>query len=396
MENHLYIKAPYVQFVERRDDCFIVTDCETGRNFELSYGLAKLLEDLSDTPKPLPTELTSEIFDYLIENGLIVADSGGQTDHGFRLKPAAKTLLGLDPLSAHDVADTFAIVGVPYARGNAKSDAVHLAPSVLRNHCAANRVAFKSLFETEFAERLLELGGLSGLSKFANGTAIQDMGDLILHHEESRAACFTKMEMLAASLFKRQNRPFFLGGDHAITLPMVRGAAVLNAPIHYVHIDAHIDNYSHPVDGILPPDTPHNHANFVTRLLELDHVASVHQFGIRGFCNLGDADAHPKLNIQTVTDVRRDKFQMWDLPQDGLFYLSIDIDALDPELAPATNTGVDRGFLYDEFFLLLSNIMTSRNIIGIDLVEIEPKKDVHDKTVEMALKIILFCLAKWS
>ena len=99
---------------------------------------------------------------------------------------------------------------------------------------------------------------------------------------------------------------------------------------------------------------------------------------------------------QHPSRVRRDKFQMSDLPQDGLFYLSIDIDALDPALAHATNTGVDRGFLYDEFFLLRSNIMTSRNIIGIDLVKIQPKKDVHDKTMKMALKIILFCLAKWS
>lgn len=389
-----YLKAPYAQFIGRKGTQFLVQDVETGRNFELSYGLAQLLETMGEAPVILPDGIEPDVVTYLLESGLILEETSDVQK--FRLRPVAQTLFDLPDGSTQRSKMPHLFVGLPYARGNAKASKVHKAPTSLRNFCHINRVSFESLLDTDLAARLLNLPSLSGLSQFEKSNYPNDIGDLILNENDSRIECFDKIKHLAMSLFSKGKHPFFIGGDHSVTLPIVQATSVLDTPIQYVHIDAHSDNYSRPSDLISGQNVPHNHANFVSRLLELDHVMGVYQFGIRGFCNLGEQEDHPKLHIHTVSDVRQTGISTKQLPCDVPCYISIDIDAFDPRIAPGTNTGVDSGFLYEEFFTFLGQIFKNRQIVGIDLVEIEPAKDHHDQTIELALKVILFCLAHWK
>ncbi|KAG5180437.1 arginase [Tribonema minus] len=183
--------------------------------------------------------------------------------------------------------------------------------------------------------------------------------------------------------------PITLGGDHHITNPIVRAvAAHLGRPVSIVQFDAHNDLYEN-YEG-----DAHSHASPFARIFEA---------GPSVCCKL------VQVGIRTATDHNRQQaarygvtmLEMKDLPLDGKViagmldallprdapvYISFDLDALDPAHAPGVSHHEPGGMTTRAALDAIHHIR--RPIIGADVVEYNPRRDVHGMTAMVAVKLV--------
>jgi agmatinase len=157
-----------------------------------------------------------------------------------------------------------------------------------------------------------------------------------------------------------------LGGEHSITPPLVAAAAAKYPGLHVLQIDAHADLR----DSFM--GTPHNHACAMRRSLAF---APITQVGIRSL-STEEAAVAGELNTRIFYD--------WSMRDDPRWieevvaslgdpvYLTIDVDALDPAIMPATGTPEPGGLSWYELLRLLRAVFTSRNVVACDVVELSP------------------------
>lgn len=202
---------------------------------------------------------------------------------------------------------------------------------------------------------------------FAFGDA-QDMSDKLQAHTEK--------------LLESGKRCLTFGGDHFVTLPLLRAHTKHFGKMALVHFDAHTDTYGNgskfdhgtmfyhaPKEGLIDP----NHS--VQIGIRTEHDSD------NGFTVL-DAG---QVNDRSVDDmVAQIKEIVGDLP----VYLTFDIDCLDPAFAPGTGTPVIGGLTSDRALKLLRGIQ-SLNIVGMDLVEVAPAYDQSEITALAAASIAL-------
>ncbi|HBT28893.1 MAG TPA: agmatinase, partial [Erwinia persicina] len=177
-------------------------------------------------------------------------------------------------------------------------------------------------------------------------------------------------------------RMLTFGGDHYITLPLLRAHAKTFGKMALVHFDAHTDTYSNG------PTFDHGTMFFTAPkegLISPEHSV---QIGIRtefdkslGF-NVLDA---AQVNDRSVEDILAQVKQIvGDLP----VYLTFDIDCLDPAHAPGTGTPVIGGLTSDKASKLVRGLQ-GMNIVGMDLVEVAPGYDQSDITALAAASLAL-------
>jgi formimidoylglutamase len=177
--------------------------------------------------------------------------------------------------------------------------------------------------------------------------------------------------------------PFVVGGDHSLMYPDVAGLADVygKGRIGVVHFDAHYDAASMYLGHALSHGTP------VRRLIEQGHVSGHNfvQVGLRGYAP-GDEDLawmrDQGFRYHFMAEVERygwDQVMTRALAEaaDGTDYLfvSLDIDVLDPAYAPGTGTPEPNGLTPRELFPLLRRLGAETNLVGIELVELNPLVD---------------------
>ncbi len=182
-----------------------------------------------------------------------------------------------------------------------------------------------------------------------------------------------------------------LGGDHSITLPLLRAHAARYGPLAVVHFDSHPDTWPDEFEG-----RPYSHGTPFRRAIEagmIDTSAYV-QVGIRGPTggpeDLADARelAASVLTIGQVFDlgipavVSKVRSTVGDRP----LYVSLDIDAVDPAFAPGTGTP-EVGGLSSYQMLQLVRGLQDLNLVGFDLVEVSPPYDHGDITSILAANL---------
>ncbi len=166
--------------------------------------------------------------------------------------------------------------------------------------------------------------------------------------------------------------PVVIGGDHAITYPVVRA---YTHRLHVVHFDAHMD-YRPFVHGVQWAN-----GNPIRNVAKLSTVGSIVQVGIRSLrTRQGDVeDSRARGNdIVTVPEYRRrGATRILDqLPQGEPVYVSIDIDVLDLPLVPGCASAEVNGLSYEELRDALTAIARHAEVVGFDLVEVNPMLDV--------------------
>ena len=202
--------------------------------------------------------------------------------------------------------------------------------------------------------------------------------------EETRAA----YAALAAEVLARRQTLFVAGGDHGITIPLVAAAEVVGEHLHVVQLDAHPDLY--PEYG----GDPWSHACVAARLLEMGHVASVTQIGVRTLNHAQSevARRHPgRLAIVEARDLRAsailDHGDMPGILRPGArVWLTVDLDAFDPAFAPGVAHPVPGGLSPRQALELIQE--SGWDLVGMDVVECLPERDEGDRTAILAGRLL--------
>lgn len=207
---------------------------------------------------------------------------------------------------------------------------------------------------------------------------LDDAGDLPLaNHIAANAADDVRIEAAVAAAAARGDAPLLLGGDHAVTLPVVRALAARHGPLTLLHIDAHPDLY----DDF--EANPRSHASPFARIMEAGLARRLVQVGIR------TANAHQRaqaarFGVETVS--MRD-FTPAKVPAlAGPLYISIDLDGLDPAFAPGVSHPEPGGLSVRQLLDMLHAIDT--RVVGADIVEYNPDCDVNGLTAIVAAKLV--------
>jgi agmatinase len=216
---------------------------------------------------------------------------------------------------------------------------------------------------------------------------IVDVGDADIVHTDTETS-HRNAEAAVRQILARGAMPVVLGGDHAVNIPCIRAFSG-QPPIHLVQIDAHLDfvDVRHGVRE--------GHGNPMRRAAEQPHVTGLTQLGIRNVSSTareGYEDARRRgATIRSVRQFRRlgTEGVLELIPAGVRYYVTIDIDAFDPSIAPGTGTPSHGGFLYWEVLEFLQGLARRGDVVGIDLVEVAPAYDPADITAILAAQILL-------
>lgn len=203
---------------------------------------------------------------------------------------------------------------------------------------------------------------------------LRDCGDAAL---SETPADLDAIADAAAALFGR-GPAIFLGGDHFVTWPILEGLRRAGRPApHLVHIDAHPDLY---------PDfggNPHSHASPMARIMERGLAASLTQIGVRTINGTQRAQI-ARYGVKAFT-ARQYGAALAALPA-GPAYVSIDLDGLDPAYAPGVSHHEPGGLSVRELLDLVDRL--AGPVIGADIVELNPARDVNGMTAAVAAKLV--------
>ena len=279
----------------------------------------------------------------------------------------------LDNLNA-DVAILGIPFGDPYSMGEASNDQA-FAPTHIRRHCGR---ALRGLDRYDF-----DIGGtlLDGrdIKVVDCGDVIGVAKDVAGNHARSEAAV---KKILAAGAL-----PIILGGDHAIPIPVFRAYEGCG-PITLIQVDAHIDwrDIFHGVrDGL---------SSVIRRASEMDHINDIYQIGLRaaGSARPEEVDAALKYGAHLITDIELQEIGMKSvldrIPDGGQYYLTIDADGVDPTIMPAVAGPAPGGVNYPQMRTLIQGLVNKGKVVGMDVVEITPSRDLNGITAVTAGRFI--------
>ena len=271
------------------------------------------------------------------------------------------------------------VLGVPYDGGTTYQPGTRLAPYHVRRTSGLIQT-FHPFHKVDVFKSLRTIDG----------------GNIAFPPFDARAMR-DAVETQATYWHEKNIVPFVVGGDHSITLPLLRAAAKAHGPLAMIHIDAHLDTSGAEVWGeAFHHGTPIRHA-IGEGLIERKKLFQV---GIRATWGHSEEDGRSRAHeariyttdcidnrgVQAIATEIRD--QIGDRP----LYISFDIDGIDPGFAPGTGTPVAGGMTARESITLLRQ-MAGTNLVGMDLVEVAPGLDHADMTCHLASALLYEGLA---
>ena len=217
---------------------------------------------------------------------------------------------------------------------------------------------------------------------------LDDAGDLELGDDP--AAARDAIEQRVREILAQARRPLVLGGDHSITYPILRAYARRDGagdarpagrtePLTVLHIDAHADLY----DSF--GDDRFTHASPFARVMEERLVGRLMQVGIRTL-NAHQRAQASRFGVEILgADRWREALPLLGRLR-GPVYVSLDLDVLEPTLAPGLSHPEPGGLTVREVLELLSAVRVP--VVGADVVEYNPTLDVRDLTARVAAKFV--------
>ncbi len=253
-----------------------------------------------------------------------------------------------------------AVLGLPQDNNSSFLAGPALAPARIRQ-------AFFSPSANLFSELGFEL---------ASPAVWIDSGDVDFDGLSGEAA-FSAIYNHVRGLLSDGYQVISLGGDHSVSFPAIQAHAEAIPELSILHIDAHPDLYEN-MDG-----NPYSHASPFARLMERGTISRLVQVGIRTL-NAHQREQAQKYNVEIHE--MRDLSSVPDIAFDGAVYLSVDLDAMDPANAPGVSHHEPGGLSVRD---VLNIIHTFKGrLVGVDLVELNPHRDLHGMTAMVAAKIL--------
>jgi len=270
-----------------------------------------------------------------------------------------------------------AILGVPYDMGTQWRSGAKMGPRGIREASTLFSFGLNGSYDYERDEMYL-----------APPAKIVDCGDIDMVHGDLHQ-CFGNIEQSVRKIVSNGATPFLLGGDHSITIPHAWGLEDYG-PFHVLQIDAHLDWADHRSGQRYGQGSP------IRRMSELSYVDKILSLGIRGVGSsrrgdFEDAEAYGNI-IKSPNQVRRlgiKEVLERHLPKDENYFVTLDIDGLDPSVSHGTGTPSPGGFSYDEVKDILEQVSKQGNVIGFDLVEVSPPYDPTGVTSLTAARLIM-------
>ncbi|TLD23222.1 hypothetical protein PspLS_07056 [Pyricularia sp. CBS 133598] len=247
--------------------------------------------------------------------------------------------------------------------------------------------------------RVLDCGDIP-VTSYDNTWALRQIEEG--HHQIlSRAPATNANKAGPALRSKTLPRVITLGGDHTITLPLLRSINRAYGPVSVIHFDSHLDTWKPKVFGGSPSEVASiNHGTyFYHASMEglLHNDTNIHA-GIRttlsgpsdyandGYCGFEIVEAREIDTIGTTGIIKRIVERVG---TKNPVYLSIDIDTLDPAFAPATGTPETGGWSTRELRTILRGL-EDLNLIAADIVEVAPAYDTNAEHTTMAAADVLY------
>jgi len=282
--------------------------------------------------------------------------------------------LDLDNLEA-DIAILGIPFGMPYSP-DAMANDQSLAPDVVRKSSEHTGYA-KEHYDFDLGGPLLDDKDIKVVDC---GNVSADMSD---HSEHYRRA-----EAVVRKIVRKEAILISIGGDHGIPIPVFRALEEVGQEITLVHVDAHLD-WREEVNG-----EPNGYSSPIRRAAELDWFGPIVQIGMRGIgsarrdevedakaygCDIIDAYEMHKIGMDAVLDR---------IPEGGPYYLTIDADGLDPTIMPAVMAQTPGGLNWLQIRELVHGLVNKGRVLGMDIVEIAPSRDVGKITMDYTERLI--------
>jgi len=231
----------------------------------------------------------------------------------------------------------------------------------------------------EFIRRALHSGSANLCSELgvdlAENNCFIDVGDRQVDNDPES---FLAIEDEIIKITQRGALPLVLGGDHAITYPVLRAIKRANGPVNILHFDAHPDLY-HDYEG-----NPYSHASPFARIMEEGLASRLVQIGIRTL-NQGQRKQAERFGVE-IHEMRNLDMNSVVPDFDGPVYISCDIDALDPAFAPGVSHREPGGLSVRGILGFIQRV--PNRIVGADIVEYNPFCDINDMTAMVAAKLL--------
>ena len=279
----------------------------------------------------------------------------------FAIRP---TFLGVEQTSA---AAAICVAGIPFDLGTSNRPGARFAPAAIRQ-------ASRMLVDGDHPASWAEMERLD----------VADIGDFHIAHGDIQGT-LVKIEAQAAPL----DHLVALGGDHTVTLPLLRALASRRGALGLVHFDGHVDTWPESFGLVWGHGSPFYHAieeGLVDprRMIQVGIRSPLHREIFdwtiaKGVTIVPAEDVHdsgPQVVAERIRSVLAD----------GLSYLSFDIDALDPAFAPGTGTPEVGGLATWQVRAILRRL-TGLRFAGMDVVEVSPPYDVAEITALAAATI---------
>ncbi|KAG8219622.1 arginase deacetylase [Butyriboletus roseoflavus] len=295
-----------------------------------------------------------------------------------------------------------AILGMPFDTGTTYRPGARFGPYAIRS--GSRRQTASQGYTLAWGNNPYDLGlkildcGDVPTIPFDNALAIDQMevayATLLARPLASDTSVWSRGALLAKD-GREHPRIISLGGDHTIVLPILRALNKVYGPVSVIHFDAHLDTW-HGYPGAVTDQSRITHGTFFyianeerlianssihagirCKLRGIDDIENDESVGFH-FITSDDIDDHGVTSI-----VERIRKRVGDTP----VYLSLDIDVIDPGLAPGTGTPEAGGWTSREVKRIIRGL-AGLNFVGADVVEVAPAYDHAEITATAAADIV--------
>lgn len=189
-----------------------------------------------------------------------------------------------------------------------------------------------------------------------------------------------RMEVTARELLSMHKKIFSIGGEHLVSLPIIKAYKEIHPELVVIQMDAHADLREDYLGEVL------SHACVMNHVVKLLGDKNLFQLGIRSGTREELQYARRCSNLyldEFLSALPEVKQKIGNRP----VYITVDIDVLDPAFAPGTGTPEAGGISSRDLIKALLDL-SSLNVVGFDLVEISPPHDIADNSSILGAKII--------
>jgi agmatinase len=271
-----------------------------------------------------------------------------------------------------DLHADFAVLGVPFDEGTWGQPGERYGPRDLRESSQE--------YNHDLTEGFYYIDGDRTVLK---GKHWADLGDVEVWPTVP-ALTGEKVTAAVRAILAKKAFPIVLGGDHSITFPIVRA---FDIPLTVIHIDAHLDTWNGAPGNL-------DHSSHILRVAALPHVKKIVQIGMRGLANDPEAVGNARkihTTVFTSEEIHRHGVAsvVAQIAPSENIYITLDVDVLDPTVAPGTGTLEPGGLSFQELHDLLTALPAKGKLVGLDVVEVNPYRDPSGRTAQTAVRLII-------